>query len=82
MAAAWSEYDEVWVAATCGMYAGARLVGWRGAGTTALRPVGAGHVVPRKRTGTTVPRRMDRRAEVGLGVRRGRRDGARSGLQG
>jgi hypothetical protein len=69
MAAAWSEYGEVWVAATCDMYAGARLVGWRGAGTTAPRPVGAGHVAPRKRTGTTVPRCMDRRAEAGLGAR-------------
>jgi hypothetical protein len=57
------------VAATCGVYVGARLVGRRGVGTAALRPVGAGHVAPRKRAGTAVPRRMDRRAEAGLSVR-------------
>jgi hypothetical protein len=56
-------------AATCGVYAGARLVGRRGAGTAALRPVEAAHVAPRKRAGTAVPQRMDRRAEAGLGVR-------------
>jgi hypothetical protein len=33
--------------AMCGVYAGARLVGQRGAGKAALRPVGAGHVAPR-----------------------------------
>jgi hypothetical protein len=52
--------------ATCGMYAGVRLVGRRGA--AALRPVGAGHVAPGKRVGKGVPRHMDRRAEAGLGV--------------
>jgi hypothetical protein len=66
---AWPEYGEVWVAATCGVYAGARLVGQRGMGTTAHRPVGAGHVAPRKRAGTAVPQRMDQRAEAGLGMR-------------
>jgi hypothetical protein len=52
--------------ATCGMYAGVRLVGRRGA--AALRPVGAGHVAPGKRVGKAVPQHMDRRAEAGLGV--------------
>jgi hypothetical protein len=64
------------VAATCGVYADARLVGWRSVGTAALRPVGAGHVAPRKRAGTAVPRRMDRQAEAGLGVRAQRGRGA------
>jgi hypothetical protein len=50
------------------VYAGTRLVGRRGAGTAALRPVGAGHVAPRKRAGKAVPLYTDRRAEVGLGV--------------
>jgi hypothetical protein len=53
----------------CGVYAGARLVGRRGAGTAALRPMDARHVAPRKRVRMAVPRRMDRRAEAGLGVR-------------
>jgi hypothetical protein len=56
-------------AATCGVYVGARLVGRRGAGMAALRPMDARHVAPRKRAGMAVPRRMDRRAEAGLGVR-------------
>jgi hypothetical protein len=37
-----------WAAATCGVYAGARLVGRRGAGTAALRPMDAKHVAPRE----------------------------------
>jgi hypothetical protein len=56
-------------AATCGMYAGARLVGRRDAGTAALRPMGARHVVPRERAGTAVPRRMDRQVVGCLDVR-------------
>jgi hypothetical protein len=55
--------------ATCGVYAGSRLVGRRGAGTAALRPMDVRHVAPRKRAGMAVPRRMDQRAEAGLGVR-------------
>jgi hypothetical protein len=47
---------------TCGVYAGVRLVGRRGA--AALRPV-----APGKRVGKAVPRHMDRRAEAGLGMR-------------
>jgi hypothetical protein len=63
---------------TCGVYAGVRLVGWRGA--AALRPVGAGHVAPGKRVGKAVPRHMDRWAEAGLGVRaQGSRDAATCG---
>jgi hypothetical protein len=61
-------YDGVWAAA-CDVYAGVRLVGQRGAGTAALRPVGAGHVALRKRAGKAVPLHTDRRAEAGLGVR-------------
>jgi hypothetical protein len=56
-------------AATCGVYAGARLVGRRGAGMAALRPMNAKHVAPRKRAGMAVPRRMDRRVVGCLGVR-------------
>jgi hypothetical protein len=41
----------------------------RRAGTAALRPMDVRHVAPRKRAGMAVPRRMDRRAEAGLGVR-------------
>jgi hypothetical protein len=67
-AAAWPEYGARG-AATCGVYAGARLVGRRGAGTAALRPMDVRHVAPRKRAGMAVPRRMDQRAEAGLGVR-------------
>jgi hypothetical protein len=62
--------------ATCGVYAGARWVGRRGAGTAALRLVGAGHVAPMKRAGKAVPRHMDRRAEAGLGMRAQRSRGA------
>jgi hypothetical protein len=65
MAGVWREG----AAATCGVYAGARLVGRRSAGTAALRPMDARHVVPRKRAGMEVPRRMDRRVVGCLGVR-------------
>jgi hypothetical protein len=51
------------------VYTGARLVGRRGAGTAALRPMDARHLAPRKRAGMAVPQCMDRRAEAGLGVR-------------
>jgi hypothetical protein len=63
---------EVWrdgAAATCGMYAGARLVGRCGAGTAALRPMGVSHVAPRELAGTAVPHRMDRQVVSCLGVR-------------
>jgi hypothetical protein len=63
-------------AATCGVYASAQLVGRRGVGTVALRPVGARHVAPRKRAGKAVPRHTNRRAEAGLGVRAQRSRGA------
>jgi hypothetical protein len=53
--------------ATCGVYAGVRLVGRRSA--AALRPMGALHVAPGKRVGKVVPRHMNRQAEAGLGVR-------------
>jgi hypothetical protein len=56
-------------AATCGVYAGARLVGRHGAGTAALRPMGVRHVAPRELAGTSVPRRMDRQFVGCLGVR-------------
>jgi hypothetical protein len=65
--AVWPGYDGVCVAA-CDVYADARLVGRRGEGTAALRPVGAGHVASRKRAGKAVPLHTDRRAEAGLGV--------------
>jgi hypothetical protein len=55
--------------ATCGVYAGARLVGRRGAGTTALRPMGVRHMAPRELARTAVPRRMDRQVVGCLGVR-------------
>jgi hypothetical protein len=51
-----------------GVYAGARLVGRRGAGTAALRPMEAKHVAPRERAGTVVPRRMDRQVDGCLSV--------------
>jgi hypothetical protein len=68
-------------AATCGVYAGARLVGRRGAGMAALRPMDARHVAPRERVGMAVPRRMDRRVGGCLGVRTrgGRGERARRG---
>jgi hypothetical protein len=56
-------------AATCGVYAGVRLVGRRGAGTAALRPMDVRHVAPGKRVGMAVPRHMDRRGVGCLGVR-------------
>jgi hypothetical protein len=65
MAGVWREG----AAATCGVYAGARLVGRRGAGTAALRPMDARHVAPRERAGMVVPRRMDRRVGGCLSVR-------------
>jgi hypothetical protein len=55
-------------AATCGVYADARLVGRRGAGTAALRPMGVRHVAPRELAGTAVPRCMDRQVVGCLGV--------------
>jgi hypothetical protein len=56
-------------ATTCGVYAGAWLVGRRGVGTAALRPMDARHVALRERAGMVVPRRMDRRVGGCLGVR-------------
>jgi hypothetical protein len=53
--------------ATCGAYAGARLVGRRGAGSAALRPVGARHVAPGKRVGKAVPQHMDQPRHAGPG---------------
>jgi hypothetical protein len=50
---------------TCGVYAGVRLVGRRGA--AALRPVGAGHVAPGKRVGKAVPQHMDQPRHAGPG---------------
>jgi hypothetical protein len=67
-AAAWRGYGVKGAAATCGVYAGARLVGQRGAGTAALRPMEAKHVAPRERVGTAVLRRMDRQVDGCLGV--------------
>jgi hypothetical protein len=58
-----------WAAVTCGAYAGARLVGRRGAGTAALQPKDAKHVAPRERVGTAVLRRMDRQVDGCLGIR-------------
>jgi hypothetical protein len=49
----------------CGVYAGVRLVGRRGA--AALRPVGAGHVAPGKRVGKAVPQHMDQPRHAGPG---------------
>jgi hypothetical protein len=67
-------------AATCGVYADARLVGRRGAGTAALRAMDARHVAPRERAGMVLPRRMDRRVGGCLGVRtRGGGERARRG---
>jgi hypothetical protein len=62
--------------AMCGVYAGARLVGRRGVGTTVLRPVGARHVAPSKRAGKAVPLHTNRQAEAGLGVWAQRSHGA------
>jgi hypothetical protein len=56
-------------AATCGVYAGARLVGRPGAGMAALGPMGARYVAPREWAGTAIPRRMNRRVVGCLGVR-------------
>jgi hypothetical protein len=79
----WPKYGAKGAAATCGVYAGARLVGRRGAGTAALRPMGARHVAPRKLAGTPVPRRMDRQVVGCLAVRTrgvGRDERARRGM--
>jgi hypothetical protein len=57
-----------WAAATCSVYAGAQLVGRRGEGTAALRPMEAKHVAPRERAGMAVLRRMDRQVDGCLGV--------------
>jgi hypothetical protein len=80
---AWPKYDAKGAAATCGVYAGARLVGRRYAGTAALQPMGARHVATRELVGMAVPRRMDRQVVGCLGVRTrgvGRGERARRGV--
>jgi hypothetical protein len=71
-----------WAAATCGVYAGAWLVGRRDAGMAAQRPMDAKHVAPREPVGTAVLLRMDRRVVGCLGIRTrgvGRGERARRG---
>jgi hypothetical protein len=79
----WPKYGAKGAAATCGVYAGARLVGRRGADTAALRPMGARHVAPRELAGMAVPRRMDRQVVGCLAVQTrgvGRDERARRGM--